>query len=176
MYTNSVRLDRCCNAYSNRRASRRNGLSARLTRLKYTLRLVDSNEPFVQKLSPSLEAFFAITKNSDSSQFVECRRIQLRLQMFFLSQVVVLSMTGRSPALTPRWATILSRGMIRIDQRCVHRFHAGRTRQRSQEPVVDAHSVVGVHAGQIANGLSDRQLHHADHALSLLGAVVLSSR
>lgn len=63
--------------------------------------------------------------------------------------------------------------MIGVDERGVHGFHARGTRERAQEPVVDASGVVGVHAGQVAHLFPDDELHHADDALALFGAVVL---
>lgn len=69
----------------------------------------------------------------------------------------------------------LSGRMIRIDEGRVNGLHARGAGERAQEPVIDADRVVGVHAGQVAHLLPQDQLHHADDALGLLGAVELAA-
>ena len=54
-------------------------------------------------------------------------------------------------------------GLICGQQGGLYRLHTGGAGEGAHEPAVDAVQVVGVEAGQEANGISTLKLHHADH-------------
>lgn len=52
---------------------------------------------------------------------------------------------------------------VRVQKCSIHRFEAGRAGKGAHQPVINALSVVGMHAWQVPNLIPNTEVYHADH-------------